>query len=110
MIELDQTPRRIETTETIGTIETTETIGIIEGTKAPREDEMGMRVADHRFTQLPITHLDRMTEMKAGLSPSTGKLEFLIGFLALQDAFYPFGCLTSSSLLIFQVSWQDRAK
>jgi hypothetical protein len=38
MIELDQTSRRI------GTTETTETI---EGTEEPREDEMGTRVADH---------------------------------------------------------------
>jgi hypothetical protein len=91
MIELDQTPQRIETTETIETIE---------GTEAPREDEMGMRVVHHRFTQLPVTHLNRTTKMKAGLSLSTGKPEFPIGFLALQDAFYPSSCTTSSSLLI----------
>jgi hypothetical protein len=74
MIELDQTLRRIETTETIETIE---------GTEAPREDEMGTCVVDHRFTWLPVTHLNRTTEMKAGLSPGTGKPEFPIGFLAL---------------------------
>jgi hypothetical protein len=66
----------------------------------PREDEMGMRVVEHRFTQLPITHLDRTTEMKVGLSVSTDKPEFPTGFLALQDAFYPSGCPTSSSLLV----------
>jgi hypothetical protein len=37
-------------------------------------------VADYRFTQLPITHLDGMIEMKAELSPSIGKLEFPIDF------------------------------
>jgi hypothetical protein len=94
MIELDQTPRRIET---IGTIKITKTI---KGIEAPRKDEMGTRMVDHQFTQLPVTHLDRTTEMKAGLSPSTGKLEFPIGFPALQDVFYPSGCPTSSSLLI----------
>jgi hypothetical protein len=91
MIELDQAPRRIRT------IETTETI---EGTEAPREDEMGMHVADYRFTQLPITHHDRTTEMKAGLNPSTGKSEFPTGFLTLQYIIYLSGCPTSSSLLI----------
>jgi hypothetical protein len=44
MIELDQTSHRTET---------------IEGTKAPREDEMGMHVVDHRLIQLPITHNDK---------------------------------------------------
>jgi hypothetical protein len=59
MIKLDHTPHRIETTDTIGTIETTETIGtietteIIEGTEAPRENEMGTHMAEHRLTQLP---------------------------------------------------------
>jgi hypothetical protein len=91
MIELDHTLRRIETTETIGTIK---------GTKAPRVDKMGTHVADHRFTRLPVTHLDRTTEMKVGLSPSTAKPEFPTSFLALQDIFYPSGCPISSSLLI----------
>jgi hypothetical protein len=88
MIELDQTPRRTGTTKTI------------EETEAPKEDETGMLVADHRFTQLPITHLGGMTEMKAELSPSTGKPEFPIDFPALQDVFYPFSCPTSSNLII----------
>jgi hypothetical protein len=57
---LNQTPYRIETTK------------IIKRTEAPREDEMGTRVADHRFTRLLVTHLDRMIEIKVGLSLSTG--------------------------------------
>jgi hypothetical protein len=91
---LDQTSRKIET---IGTIKITETI---EGIEAPREDKMGTHMADHQFTQLPVTHLDRTTEMKTGLSPDIGKSEFPIGFPALQDIFYPSGCPTSSSLVI----------
>jgi hypothetical protein len=57
---LNQTPYRIETTK------------IIKRTEAPREDEMGTRVADHRFTRLLVTHLDRTIEIKVGLSLSTG--------------------------------------
>jgi hypothetical protein len=88
MIELDQIPCRIGTTRTI------------EGTEMFREDMVGMRVADHRSTQLLVTHVDKITEMKVVLSLSIGKPEFLTNFPALQDAFYLFGCPTSSNLLI----------
>jgi hypothetical protein len=88
MIELDQIPYRIGTS------------GIIEGTEMSREDVMRMRVLDHRSTWLLITHLDKITETKAVLSLSTGKLEFLIDFPALQDAFYLSGCPTGSNLQI----------
>jgi hypothetical protein len=44
MIELGHSPCTIETTAKTTTTET------IEGTEAPREDEMGTRVVDHRFT------------------------------------------------------------
>jgi hypothetical protein len=88
MIELDQILDRIGTT------------GTIEGIEMSREDVMGMRVVDHRSTQLLATHLDRITETKAVLSLSTGRPEFPIDFPTLQDAFYRSGCPTSSKLLI----------
>jgi hypothetical protein len=71
MIELDQIPYRIGTT------------GIIEGSEMSREDVMGMCVPDHRSTWLLVTHLNKITETKAVLSQSTGKLEFPIDFPTL---------------------------
>jgi hypothetical protein len=65
-----------------------------------REDVMGMRVADHRFTRLLATHLDKITETKAVLSLSTRKPKFLTDFLALQDAFYLSGFPIGSNLQI----------
>jgi hypothetical protein len=88
MIKLDQIPCRIGTTRTI------------EETEMSREDVIGIYVADHRFTWLLITHLDKITETKVVLSLSIGKSEFPTDFPALQDAFYLFGYPTSSNLLI----------
>jgi hypothetical protein len=88
MIELDQTPYGIGIT------------GTIEGIEMSREDVMGMRVVDHRSTRLLTTYLDRIAEMKAVLSLSTGKTEFPTYFLALQDTFYLFVCPTSLNLQI----------
>jgi hypothetical protein len=88
MIELDRIPYRIGTT------------GVIEGTEMSREDMTRMHVADHRSTWLLVTHLNKITETKAVLNLSTGKLEFLIDFPALQDAFYLSGCPTSLNLQI----------
>jgi hypothetical protein len=65
-----------------------------------REDVMGMHVPDHQSIWLLITHLAKITKMKAVLSLSTGKLEFSTDFPALQDAFYLSTCPTGLNLQI----------